>query len=85
MKYKITHDYTSSIGSYEKGAEVDLDDELAEFLERDSPGILKPVAEKKKAPAKTEDETTKERAPQGPPADRAAKGTTKRSPENPAE
>lgn len=46
-KYKVAWDYTSNIGSFDKGAEVEVDDELAEHVNRDSPGVLKPVSKPK--------------------------------------
>ena len=47
MKYKVQWDYTSNIGSFDKGAVVEVDDALAEHVNRDSPGVLKPAKEQK--------------------------------------
>lgn len=47
-KYKVAWDYTSNIGSFDKGAVVEVDDELADHVNRDSPGVLKPVKDAKK-------------------------------------
>lgn len=70
--YEIQHAYRSfcdgqHYGPWEKGEVVELDDETAEWLERDSPGVLKPA----KAPAKSE------RA-KPPTADRQHRGGTNR-------
>lgn len=43
MKYKVQWDYASGIGSFDKGAVVEVDDALAEHVNRDSPGVLKPA------------------------------------------
>lgn len=51
-KFKVAWDYTSNIGSFDAGAVVDVDDELAEHVNRDSPGVLKPVKGKAKADTK---------------------------------
>ncbi len=46
-KYKVQWDYSSSIGAFDKGATVEVDDALAEHVNRDSPGVLKPVGNEK--------------------------------------
>lgn len=46
MKYKVQWDYSSSIGAFDKGTTVEVDDALAEHVNRDSPGVLAPVKEK---------------------------------------
>lgn len=44
MQYRVNHAYRSTYYGFEAGAVVDLDDETAAFLNRDSPGLLSPVA-----------------------------------------
>lgn len=44
MQYRVMHSYRSVYYGFEAGAVVDLDDETAAFLNRDSPGLLQPVA-----------------------------------------
>ena len=41
--YRVAHRYRAGTYSLEAGAVVDLDDAAAEFLNRDSPGVLVPV------------------------------------------
>ncbi len=43
MLYRVNHRYRSVYYSLEPGAVVDLDDETAEYLQRDSPGVLEAV------------------------------------------
>ncbi len=43
MNYRITQDYKSGLGVFEKGQKVDLDDVEAGRLENDCPGLLKPT------------------------------------------
>jgi len=43
MQYRVNHRYKSPGIALEAGAVVDLDEETAAFLERDSPGVLSPV------------------------------------------
>lgn len=45
MRYTVAHNYRSGAISLEAGAVVDLDEETAAFLLRDSPGVIVPVAE----------------------------------------
>ena len=41
MRYEIQMDYVSSIGGpWDKGDQVELDDDLAKALEQDAPGLL---------------------------------------------
>jgi hypothetical protein len=48
-KYIIQWNYGSGqVGPYLKGDVVEVEDELAEWMNRDSPGVLKPVKEAKK-------------------------------------
>ena len=57
MKLKCLGDYRSSFGSYVKGQDVEVDDDTAALLQRDSPGSFEPAeAEKPKH----------ERKPRGP-------------------
>lgn len=44
MKYKVRQDYKSgAAGPFDAGTVIDLDEDLAEHIERDSPGTLWPV------------------------------------------
>ncbi|MCI0678531.1 MAG: hypothetical protein L0Z63_05760 [Actinobacteria bacterium] len=52
MKYKVQWDYKSNIGSFDKDSVVEIDEALAEHLNRDSPGVLKPASSKHKASSK---------------------------------
>lgn len=53
MKVRFTGDYASGRGSWSKGAEVELDDELVAWLERDVPGITEPAdTPKRQQPAR---------------------------------
>ena len=46
-KYKVQWKYKSSLGGpWEKGDVVEIEDALAERINVDSPGVLKPVAGK---------------------------------------
>lgn len=64
-RYKINHRYQSSVIGLDEGAVVDLDDTLAEWLERDSPGLLT-ATEQAEAPA-PEPETDPEPEPEAEP------------------
>lgn len=52
--HRITRRYKSGLGVFSEGDVVDLDDELAAHLERDSPGLLAGVDS---APAEPDPET----------------------------
>lgn len=43
-RYRVAHSYRSSYYALEVGQVIDLDEETAAFLNRDSPGVLVPVA-----------------------------------------
>jgi len=45
MQYTVAHNYRNGGTVLEAGAVVDLDEEAAAFLLRDSPGVLVPVVE----------------------------------------
>jgi hypothetical protein len=46
MKYLVQWKYKSSLGGpWMKGDVVEIDDRLADAVNRDSPGVLKPAAE----------------------------------------
>jgi hypothetical protein len=47
--YHVEQDYSSGLGTFEKGSTVELDDDLAEHIERDSPGTLKHKGGKRRA------------------------------------
>lgn len=61
-EYRLNHAYEASrdglrFGRWEAGEVVDLEPADAEWIERDSPGALKPVTKRKQADEKpTEDE-----------------------------
>ncbi|MGQ0669333.1 MAG: hypothetical protein ACT4PO_06635 [Actinomycetota bacterium] len=42
-RYKVAWDYRSSYGAFDEGSVVEVDDELAEAINRDSPGVLRAV------------------------------------------
>jgi hypothetical protein len=53
-KYIIQWNYGSGqVGPYLKGDVVEVEDELAEWMMRDSPGVLKEVKEVKKSGSKS--------------------------------
>lgn len=59
-RYSVQHDYRSErdgelIGPWLKGEEIDLDENVAAFVEVDSPGALKPA----KAAASTKGQAAK--------------------------
>jgi len=57
-KYKLQWNYTSSLGGpWEKGEVVELDEEMAERVNVDSPGVLKATTAKKRTPAKNRQKT----------------------------
>lgn len=41
-KYLVLHDYKSHLAQYKTGDVVELDTALAEWLNRDSPGVIEP-------------------------------------------
>lgn len=54
-RYRVRHRYFAvdngqPVGPLEAGTEVEFDEGRAEWIERDSPGCLKPVDEPKRAP-----------------------------------
>lgn len=55
-KFKVQHNYSSNNNgrffAYDEGVEVEVDDDVAEWVNRDSPGTLKPVSEAKKSSGK---------------------------------
>ena len=66
-RYVVGHDYTSNLGAFVEGSEVDVNDDLADHINRDSPGTLQPVREEPQA-----------RAEDHPPHDRMVKTARKR-------
>lgn len=48
-RYVWQWDYRSAYGAGEAGAEADLDERLAEAINRDSPGVLVPADEQTRA------------------------------------
>ena len=38
--FRVAHNYRSSLGQFVEGDQVELDDELAAYINRDSPGTL---------------------------------------------
>jgi hypothetical protein len=47
--FHVEQDYSSGLGTFEKGQSVELDDDLAEHIERDSPGTLTHKGGKRRA------------------------------------
>lgn len=73
-KFKVAHDYRSSTVTLREGQTVELDDELAAWIERDSPGILQPAQKpREETAADGEEADTRERAPSSPERDRQVK------------
>lgn len=69
MRYRATRRYQSGLGSFSEGDVVDLVDDVAAHINRDSPGTLEPVYDAL-PPA--------ERAFDAPPQDRMVKGARRR-------
>jgi len=56
MKYLVQWKYKSSLGGpWMKGDVVEIDDRLADAVNRDSPGVLKPVGKKMEEALSKED------------------------------
>jgi hypothetical protein len=75
-RYLVTRYYRSHIGEFQKGKVLELEDDLAAWMNRDSKGVLElippnPPAEIVAAPAP-------ERAIEQPPKDRMVRGAKKR-------
>ena len=68
MRYKVQHDYASSLGRLVAGDEVDLTEAEAEAFNADSPGVLKPLPLK----------TATKRATKAAPKDRQVKASKDR-------
>lgn len=66
--------YRSSLGSYRDGDEIDVDDETADLLQRDSPGSFSLTAPKEKTPKPSKSNANKKPAkePEEPTIDPAA-------------
>lgn len=64
-RYLVAHRYFSNLGTFAEGTEVEVDEHLAAWINRDSPGTLV-LAPKK------------ERALEAPPQDRQHRGSRKR-------
>lgn len=88
-RYRFAHRYEAELrllldGSVStiagaEGDEVDLDDDVAAFIERDSPGALVEIKAKGKAKAQADvDDETDARAPDGPRSDRMERGRRRR-------
>jgi pyruvate/2-oxoglutarate dehydrogenase complex dihydrolipoamide acyltransferase (E2) component len=50
--YEFNWRYRSDYGNYDEGQIVQLDDEFVDFLNRDSPGVVKPYDANTRAPKK---------------------------------
>lgn len=78
-RFRVTQDYAAAgVGPLEAGTEVELDDELARWVNRDSPGTLAPLEAGPPAPAPEPPPPTAppaDRAPRRPRADRQRKGS----------
>ena len=66
-RYIVGHNYTSNLGAFVQGSDVEINDDLAAHINRDSPGTLLPVNEAPEA-----------RAEDHPPHDRMVKTARKR-------
>lgn len=72
MRYIVQWDYQSSLGGpWPKDSVVELQEQLADHINRSSPGVLKPVEQKKEARAT--DAPTNDRQVKAPAKKRAAK------------
>jgi len=60
MQYRVNHRYRSPYYGLEAGQVIELDEETAAFLNRDSPGVLSPAATARDvaAPMETRQVTT---------------------------
>lgn len=67
VRYIVGHNYTSNLGAFVEGSEVEINDDFAAHINRDSPGTLLPVNDAPKA-----------RAEDHPPHDRMIKTARKR-------
>lgn len=72
-RYAWNHNYRSNLAVGVAGETADLPDELADAINRDSPGALAPVADTPKAEPKPES-----RAIDEPPHDRMVRKASKR-------
>lgn len=62
MKYLVQWNYRSSLaGPWMKGDVVELDERLAEAVNRDSPGVLKPAGKKQEKAEPLSEATRKDR------------------------
>jgi hypothetical protein len=66
-RYLVQWDYSSSLGAFAKGDDVELDTDLADHINRSSPGVLAPFVEPVADDIETPGET---RALDAPPHDR---------------
>ena len=67
MRLICTGRYKSSLGSYVEGQDVDVNDEVAELLLRDSPGSFRRESDPAPEPvAEPEPEAVEETAPEEP-------------------
>lgn len=74
-RYRFNHSYRSGglggLGPYDKGAEVELEEDVAQYIERDSPGALAALDVPRQAePEDEEPEDEGTRDVSAPPADR---------------
>lgn len=67
-RHRAARDYRSGLGAFVAGQEVDLPEDFAAHINRDSPGVLEPVA-----PGEAE-----ERQLTQPPTDRMVKSARRR-------
>lgn len=73
-RYIVKWDYVSHAHRLTKGQVVELEDAEAEWLQRDSRGVLELVV-----PPAPEPPVVEVRAPEAPPADRMVRGRSKRN------
>lgn len=67
-RYRVARDYRSGLGVFALGQEVDLPEDFAAHINRDSPGVLEPVAP----------EAAGARQLERPPADRMVRNARRR-------
>lgn len=71
-RFRATQDYRSGLGDFTAGQEVDLPEDMAAHINRDSPGTLEPVAATRQIDAPPADrmvKTARRRDRQGDPGD----------------
>lgn len=65
-RYTVNWDYGSSLGTFAAGETVALDEELADHVNRSSPGVLTPVDDHPEANARSLEKPPSDRMVRGP-------------------